>query len=120
MPVGYVDAFSKNELYSDTFNQTLDKGIAYIDFERKRAAYANQTGPVRRGVGVSLFWYNTAVWPIALETSACRMVMNQDGSIQLQVGETEIGQTRPSPRWPPRPWVSPLRRCTSFPVRTRT
>ncbi len=92
MPVGYVDAFSKNELYSDTFNQTLDKGIAYIDFERKRAAYANQTGPVRRGVGVSLFWYNTAVWPIALETSACRMVMNQDGSIQLQVGETEIGQ----------------------------
>ena len=92
MPVGYVDAFSKNELYSDTFNQTMDKGIAYIDFERKRAAYAHQTGPVRRGVGMSLFWYNTAVWPIALETSSCRMVMNQDGSIQLQVGETEIGQ----------------------------
>lgn len=25
MPVGYKDAFSKNELYSDTFNQCLDK-----------------------------------------------------------------------------------------------
>ena len=92
MPVGYVDAFSKNELYSDTFNQCLDKGIKYIDFERKRKEYANQTGDVRRGIGVSLLWYNTAVWPIALETSSCRMVMNQDGSIQVQVGETEIGQ----------------------------
>ncbi|MBQ3654576.1 MAG: molybdopterin-dependent oxidoreductase, partial [Synergistaceae bacterium] len=92
MPVGYVDAFSKNELYSDTFNQTLDAGMKYIDYERKRAEYSHQTGQVRRGIGVALFWYNTAVWPIALETSACRMVMNQDGSIQLQVGETEIGQ----------------------------
>ena len=92
MPVGYVDSFSKNELYHDTFNQTLDAGMKYIDFRRKQEAYRHQTGDVRRGVGVSLFWYNTAVWPIALETSSCRMVMNQDGSIQLQVGETEIGQ----------------------------
>ena len=92
MPVGYVDAFSKNELYSDTFNQCLDAGMKYIDFERKREAYKNQTGDIRRGIGVSLLWYNTAVWPISLETSSCRMVMNQDGSIQVQVGETEIGQ----------------------------
>ena len=92
MPVGYVDAFSRNELYSDTFNHTLDAGMKYIDFERKRAEYSEQSGSIRRGIGVALFWYNTAVWPIALETSACRMVMNQDGSIQLQVGETEIGQ----------------------------
>lgn len=27
-----------------------------------------------------IFWYNTAVWPISLETSSCRMVLNQDGS----------------------------------------
>ena len=41
---------------------------------------------------MAIFWYNTAVWPISLESSACRMVMNQDGSMQLQMGETEIGQ----------------------------
>ena len=41
---------------------------------------------------MAAFWYNTGVWPISLETSSCRMVMNQDGSIQVQVGETEIGQ----------------------------
>lgn len=92
MPVGYVDAFSKNEMYYDTFNQCFDKGAAWIDYDRKRREYEKQTGPVRRGIGVAPFWYNTAVWPISLETSSCRMVLNQDGSIQVQVGETEIGQ----------------------------
>ncbi len=92
MPVGYVDGFSKNELYSDTFNQVFDKGAAYIDYCRKYKEYRNQTGPIRKAVGVSTFWYNTAVWPISLETASCRMVVNQDGSVQVQVGDTEIGQ----------------------------
>ena len=92
MPVGYVDGFSKNENYFDSYNQCLDKAVAYMDYDRKRAEYANQTGPIRRGIGIAPFWYNTAVWPISLEHSSCRMVLNQDGSIQLQVGETEIGQ----------------------------
>lgn len=92
MPVGYVDGFSKNEMYYDTFNQCLDKAKVCMDYDRKLAEYANQTGPVRRGVGMAVFWYNTAVWPISLESSSCRMVLNQDGSIQLQMGETEIGQ----------------------------
>ena len=92
MPVGYTDGFSKNELYSDTFNQCMDKGMAAIDYLRKYEQYQNQTGPIRRGVGLAVFWYNTAVWPISLESSSCRMVVNQDGSLQFQTGETEIGQ----------------------------
>lgn len=92
MPVGYVDPFSKNELYHDTFNQCLDKAMKEIDYENKYKAYQNQTGDIRRGIGVAVFWYNTAVWPIALETASCRMVLNQDGSLQVQLGETEIGQ----------------------------
>ena len=92
MPKGYVDGFSKNENYYDTFREVMDKGMAAIDYERKRKEYENQTGPVRRGIGMALFWYNTAVWPISLESSSCRMVLNQDGSVQVQTGETEIGQ----------------------------
>ena len=61
MPVGYVDGFSKNELYTDTFNQCMDKGMTAIDYLRKYKEYQNQTGPVRRGVGLAVFWYNTAV-----------------------------------------------------------
>ena len=92
MPVGYQDGFSKNENYFDTFNQCMDRGMAAIDYQRKYQLYQNQTGPVRRGVGMAVFWYNTAVWPISLESSSCRMVLNQDGSLQFQTGETEIGQ----------------------------
>lgn len=92
MPVGYVDAFSKNCNYFDSLNQCIAKGKAYMDYDRLHAAYANQTGPIRRGVGMAIFWYNTAVWPISLEASSCRMLMNQDGSVQLEIAETEIGQ----------------------------
>ncbi len=92
MQKGYIDGFSKNELHKDSFNQCLDKAIAMTGYNEKFAAYQNQTGPVRKGIGVSVFWYNTAVWPISLESSSCRMVVNQDGSVQFQTGETEIGQ----------------------------
>ncbi|MCD8035999.1 MAG: xanthine dehydrogenase molybdenum-binding subunit XdhA [Clostridiales bacterium] len=92
MDVGFKDEFSKNENYFDSLNQCMAKGREYIHWDEKLEKYKNQTGPIRRGVGMSIFWYNTAVWPISLETSACRMVLNQDGSIQLQLAETEIGQ----------------------------
>lgn len=92
MPQGYKDGFSKNVNYYDTFHQCMEKGKAYIDYDRKIEEYRNQTGEIRKGIGMAAFWYNTGVWPISLETSSCRMVMNQDGSIQVQVGETEIGQ----------------------------
>ena len=41
---------------------------------------------------MAIFCYKTGVYPISLETSACRMILNQDGSAQLQIGATEIGQ----------------------------
>ena len=92
MPKGYTDGFSKNVNYYDTFRECMEKGSVSVDYERKRREYAQQTGDIRKGIGMAAFWYNTGVWPISLETSSCRMVMNQDGSIQVQVGETEIGQ----------------------------
>ena len=92
MQVGYVDPFSKNELYHDSFNQTMDAAMEALDYNRKFEEYKNQTGPIRRGIGISAFWYNTAVWPISLESCSVRMVVNQDGSLQFQTGETEIGQ----------------------------
>ncbi len=92
MPVGYKDDFSKNVNYFDSFNQCIEKGKKYIDYDRKLDEYKNQTGDVRKGIGMAVFWYNTAVWPISLESSSSRMVLNQDGSVQIQLGETEIGQ----------------------------
>ena len=92
MPKGYYDSFSKNCNHEDTFRQCLAKGNDYIHYLEKYEKYKNQTGDIRKGVGAAVFWYNTGVWPISLESSACRMVMNEDGSVQLLMGETEIGQ----------------------------
>lgn len=92
MKIGHKHEFSKNELYHDTFNQCIDKALLETDYYNKRKLYKNQTGRIRKGIGISVFWYNTGVWPISLESSSCRMVLNQDGSVQVQIGETEIGQ----------------------------
>ena len=92
MPVGYIDTFTGNVNSFDSFRQCVEAGRARIKWDEKRKLYAGQKGPVRRGVGISLFWYNTAVWPISIEISSCRMVLNQDGSVQIQLAETEIGQ----------------------------
>ena len=92
MKKGYADGFSKNELYHDSYIETHEMGKKAIDYDAKMKEYANQTGNIRRGVGMASFWYNTGVWPISLESSSSRLVMNQDGSVQLQIGETEIGQ----------------------------
>jgi xanthine dehydrogenase molybdenum-binding subunit len=43
-------------------------------------------------VGMACFSYATGTHPIGLEISGARIVMNQDGSVQLQIGATEIGQ----------------------------
>ena len=92
MPKGFKDNFSKNVNYYDSFRECMEKGRKEFNYDARLKKYAHQAGEIRRGVGMSVFWYNTGVWPISLETSGCRMVLNQDGSIQVQVGETEIGQ----------------------------
>ena len=70
----------------------MEAGRKYIDYDRKVAEYAKDTGPIRRGIGVATFWYNTAVYPISLETSSNRMLLNLDGTATMQCGETEIGR----------------------------
>ena len=92
MPQGFHDNFSGNTNYYDTFRECMAKGAALIDYEGKRKAYADQTGNLRRGIGVATFWYNTGVYPISLETSSNRMLLNLDGTVTMQCGETEIGQ----------------------------
>lgn len=92
MPVGYRDGFTGNVNFTDSHGQCMEKAMEYIGWGEKYKAYQNQTGPVRRGVGMAIFWYNTAVWPISQEATTCRMTLNQDGSVQYMCPETEIGQ----------------------------
>ena len=78
--------------YSTGLEECIDKGREYIKWDKKREMYKNQTGNIRKGVGMSIFCYKTGVFPFSVEVSSARLILNQDGSVQLQMGATEIGQ----------------------------
>ena len=92
LPVDYVDPGTGIHAYSNGLRECVQKGRELFHWDEKRAKYAHETGDVRRGVGMALFDYKTGVYPISLEVSNCRMFMNEDGSVNLQMGATEIGQ----------------------------
>ncbi len=92
MQLGYKDPLTTITCYSSGLSECIQKGRDFIHWDEKREAYRNQTGPVRRGVGMSIFSYKTGVYPISLETASARLILNQDGTAQLQLGATEIGQ----------------------------
>ncbi|MFA7109801.1 MAG: xanthine dehydrogenase subunit XdhA [Sphaerochaetaceae bacterium] len=92
MRLGYVDPGTTIKCHSTGLSECIDKGREFIHWDEKIKEYAKDKGDIRRGVGMGIFCYKTGVYPIALETAGCRMVLNQDGSIQLQMGATEIGQ----------------------------
>ena len=77
---------------TDGLRACVERGKQLIGWDEKRREYAHQDGPIRHGVGVAFLVYKTAVAPFALETSNCQITLNQDGTFQLQMGATEIGQ----------------------------
>ena len=89
----YEDAYLKPiAANTNGIFECLENGAEYIHWDEKRKEYAEQTGDVRKGVGMALFSYKTGVWPISLEIAGARLSLNQDGSVQLMLGATEIGQ----------------------------
>ena len=92
MRPGYVDPHTHVKCNTYGLAECMEKGREFIRWDEKRREYENQTGPVRKGIGMAIFCYKTGVYPISLETASCRMILNQDGSMQLQMGATEIGQ----------------------------
>ncbi len=92
MKLGFVDKTTGITCYSTGLEECIRKGREYIRWDEKRKKYQNQSGPIRRGVGMAIFSYKTGVYPISLETASCRIILNQDGSVQIQLGATEIGQ----------------------------
>lgn len=90
--VGYVDPLSKNKVYSNGLKECIDKGKELIRWDDKRESYRLQGEGKSRGLGMACFSYASGTHPVALELSGARIVLNQDGSVQLQIGATEIGQ----------------------------
>lgn len=90
--LGDQDPLTQLKIESCGIQECLDRGKALIQWEKKIEQYKNQTGEKRRGVGVAAFTYGSGTHPVGLEIAGCRITMRQDGSIQISVGATEIGQ----------------------------
>lgn len=89
---GHIDPDNGLVVRSFALPQCINKGKEILDWDRKRELYKNQTGNKRRGVGMACFSYFSGTYPVALEAAGVRIIMNQDGTVQVQVGATEIGQ----------------------------
>ena len=93
--VGYKDPQTGNEILSCAIRECAERGATLIDWEKKKDLYANENshnGDMRRGLGMACFSYGSGTYPANLEVAGARIILNQDGSLQLQVGATEIGQ----------------------------
>ncbi len=89
---GDVNPLNGKLILTHGLKACLEKGRKLIDWDEKRKEYKNQTGAIRKGVGVACFSYASGTYPVLVEIASTRMVLNQDGSVHIQVGATEIGQ----------------------------
>ncbi len=89
---GDLNKLTGHNIVSCGISECLTKGRELFNWDEKRAQYADQEGPIRRGVGVSVFSYGSGTYPAGVEIASCRLSLQQDGRVILQVGATEIGQ----------------------------
>ncbi len=89
---GYVDPMNGIPARSYGLDKCMLKGREIMQWDKKRRAYKKQTGSVRKGIGMAIFSYKTGVYPIALERASARLALQQDGSVIITMGATEIGQ----------------------------
>ena len=90
---GDMNQIGKRPIMTAGLVECIEKGRRLIGWEKKRADRpSSQNGPVRRGLGLACFSYLSGTYPVCVEVASAALILNQDGSVHLRVGATEIGQ----------------------------
>lgn len=90
---GDINPLNKQPILTHGLKECLEKGREMIQWEDKKNEYADKkSGTMRSGLGVACFSYASGTYPVLVEAASMRMVLNQDGSVHVQGGATEIGQ----------------------------
>jgi CO/xanthine dehydrogenase Mo-binding subunit len=76
------------------FREVLDRVAIAADWDKKRAAFAEDKGTKRRGLGLAASYYGVGLGAMGkhLNPAAASVVVAADGSVTVAVGTTEIGQ----------------------------
>ena len=64
-------------------------GLKATDYYEKRKQFANQTGKLRKGIGMAVVFHGSGI--AGLDMASATLKMNDDGSFNLQMGATDLG-----------------------------
>jgi putative selenate reductase molybdopterin-binding subunit len=76
-------------LESSGLSQCVDIGLKATDFYAKRASNREQTGHIRRGIGMAVVMHGSGI--AGLDMASATLKMNDDGSFNLLIGATDLG-----------------------------
>ena len=76
---------------STTVHDCMRLGAEKIDWYNKRAAYKNQTGKIRRGVGMGFGCHFSGSWPYIVDYENAIVTLQPDGSLNLHTAATDLG-----------------------------
>ena len=71
--------------------QCVEKVVASSGYREKAARYRNQTGSIRRGLGIALLMHGNSLGPEGNDYGAVHINVLSDGSISVGSGLTEYG-----------------------------
>lgn len=73
--------------------EMMDYTVEQTDYQRKRAAYKNQTSrKKRKGIGMSICYRSCGFGAESPDASGCFMMVHEDGSVNISSGLAENGQ----------------------------
>jgi len=76
---------------SCALDECLDQGAKAIKWAEKKAKYANQSGPLRRGLGVSIMTHTSGAMPMLLEHTTVTVKLNEDASAEVILACSDLG-----------------------------
>jgi len=71
--------------------QCVEKVVGSSRYREKAARYRNQTGTVRRGLGIALLMHGNSLGPEGNDYGAVHIEVHSDGSVSVGSGLTEYG-----------------------------
>jgi CO/xanthine dehydrogenase Mo-binding subunit len=78
-------------------NEMIEKADALSDYRRKRIEYATQTGRIRKGIGMSIFFHGCGFTGSAERDhikAKVKLVKKEDNTLEILASNTDMGQGR--------------------------
>ena len=88
---------TKVKFYTMELQECLIKGREIFSWKKRKKEkkeFNKEHNDKKRGLGIAALSYasNTRPHAPSVENAGCRLILNQDGSVKMMIGATEIGQ----------------------------